>query len=495
MSLTSLPKACIIDASILLDYYRHSTGADYYPQSLALVNWAVDHFDTVYAEFLVGHSRFADILRINTRFSKKLRLVTQSEANQIVDDLSPKLDAIVAATFDRVMADGTLTAFRTQRAREHVRPPGDDVGYVLRLTILAKAFNAAVVLAQNRLEIGNAIGRSSVRSERTNSSDVKIVTALLGEEFTVVFAGLSSESAEGRQLGYALILKGGGVKGVAFAGALQELQPYFSFHTFVGTSAGAIVAALLGAGFSASELEDILARLQLRQFVNLNPVSIIRNLLFRGGLFDTALLQEWVEENLRRKMEIVRDVTFKDLPFEVRIPVSTRRRGTVVFGKRSHPHSSVSFAVRCSASIPFFFVPCDWEGDIAVDGGVQNNLPIRPYLEGGGDDRVVILSLNSPAQERRAQIGPLFRVTRGLAAIWLAQDEDALTAAHANSVVNIDTGRIRTTQLSLSSRDREFLLVSGRLAAVTFLQRQGISGLEVRRGELDQQYRTLAQTV
>jgi hypothetical protein len=36
----------------------------------------------------------------------------------------------------------------------------------------------------------------------------------------------------------ALIMKGGGVKGLAFAGAVRELQAHFQFQAFVGTSAG-----------------------------------------------------------------------------------------------------------------------------------------------------------------------------------------------------------------------------------------------------------------
>lgn len=46
-----------------------------------------------------------------------------------------------------------------------------------------------------------------------------------------------------------IILSGGGAKGVAHVGALSQLWPYYSFNAFLGTSAGAIVAGLLGAGY------------------------------------------------------------------------------------------------------------------------------------------------------------------------------------------------------------------------------------------------------
>src|SRR5262245_10146036 len=56
----------------------------------------------------------------------------------------------------------------------------------------------------------------------------------------------------------ALIMKGGGIKGLAYVGALETLTKKYHFNWFIGTSAGAIAAVLLGAGFGTEELEGIL---------------------------------------------------------------------------------------------------------------------------------------------------------------------------------------------------------------------------------------------
>ncbi|TDN87312.1 patatin-like phospholipase [Salegentibacter sp. 24] len=47
-----------------------------------------------------------------------------------------------------------------------------------------------------------------------------------------------------------LIMKGGGIKGLAYVGALEVLSKHYKFTWYTGTSAGGIAAILLGCGFS-----------------------------------------------------------------------------------------------------------------------------------------------------------------------------------------------------------------------------------------------------
>ena len=56
----------------------------------------------------------------------------------------------------------------------------------------------------------------------------------------------------------ALVMKGGGVKGLAYVGALEVLKDHYSFDIYVGTSAGAITAAFLGAEIELKKIEDLL---------------------------------------------------------------------------------------------------------------------------------------------------------------------------------------------------------------------------------------------
>jgi predicted acylesterase/phospholipase RssA len=493
--MAATPIRCLLDAAVLLEFYRHSTGADYLPESKALVHEAMRACATITAEFAVGLSRFQDVLAAEPLLASKLRLLTSDHANALLDKLSSEQEDDLSSLLNDIVADAELTSSRALRTRKYIRPIRDEVGYVLRLALLARGEgNQVVILSADRFDIAEALARLQSRPARRNwvgsleSVDVVIAGTV------VVFATLPACSAEGVARGYSLVMKGGGMKALGYAGALQELAPFYSFDRFVGTSAGAIAASLLGAGWTASALEEELATLQLRRMVSLNPLKVVGNLLFRGGLFDGTALQNWIELALRRQLALHRTVTFADLPFDVRIPVSTSRRGTVVFGKTTHPEASVAYAARCSSSIPFFFVPANWEDGMAVDGGAQHNLPIRPYVESGGDERVIILSLESASKRSGNRGGlrfPLFGLAGSLSNIWLDQDEDALMRRHSSSLITIDTGTIGAAQLTVTARDREFLVASGRLAAVKFLERDR-PALADRRRELEAQVNAMA---
>lgn len=64
-----------------------------------------------------------------------------------------------------------------------------------------------------------------------------------------------------------LIMKGGGVKGLAYVGAIKELMTAgYTFDWLVGTSAGAIAAVLLAAGYTTEELEKLLKEKRFQEF-------------------------------------------------------------------------------------------------------------------------------------------------------------------------------------------------------------------------------------
>src|SRR5260370_34948133 len=91
------------------------------------------------------------------------------------------------------------------------------------------------------------------------------------------------------------VFEGGGVKGIGLVGALAHLEEQgYQPVNLAGTSAGAIVAALHAAGYSARELKDIIAGLDFRKFEDTSGIGRIpiacpiikfldRRGIYRGG--------------------------------------------------------------------------------------------------------------------------------------------------------------------------------------------------------------------
>lgn len=93
-----------------------------------------------------------------------------------------------------------------------------------------------------------------------------------------------SEAQKARKSGLALIMKGGGIKGLAYIGAIKGLEEKYDFDWFIGTSAGAVTAILLGAGYSIEELKTILRKKDFRDFLDAPFHLRLPNLLFHKGL-------------------------------------------------------------------------------------------------------------------------------------------------------------------------------------------------------------------
>ncbi|MBK9765156.1 MAG: patatin-like phospholipase family protein [Flavobacteriales bacterium] len=92
------------------------------------------------------------------------------------------------------------------------------------------------------------------------------------------------------------------MKGLAFAGALLELEQHFSFDTFAGTSAGAIAAVLLGAGYNPQELVTALSNKDFRDFRDASSLRALVNFIIKRGLYPGDAIQAWINELLQKKL-------------------------------------------------------------------------------------------------------------------------------------------------------------------------------------------------
>jgi NTE family protein len=114
-----------------------------------------------------------------------------------------------------------------------------------------------------------------------------------------------------------LVLEGGGVKGIALAGAITVLMDRgYEFKRVAGTSAGAIVGALVAAGVGKDELISTMSSLDYREFQDGHPwdhlaVGKMFDLIGEHGVYHGDYLKKWLGEQLARHGVH----TFADLPY------------------------------------------------------------------------------------------------------------------------------------------------------------------------------------
>ncbi len=202
-----------------------------------------------------------------------------------------------------------------------------------------------------------------------------------------------------------LVFEGGGVKGIAYAGAVEVLQrrgDLAGIRRVAGTSAGAITAALLAAGATAEDLERILRETNFASFMDKswNVLRDLGRLATQYGWFQGAVFTEWMKRQIGLLTGGREEITFAELEalaaagdggprrrrslYTVATNLTTRR--AEVFSAETTPDVPVWLAVRMSMSIPMFFGCVRRGEDVVVDGGVTRNYPIDLFDAVAADD-------------------------------------------------------------------------------------------------------------
>lgn len=190
-----------------------------------------------------------------------------------------------------------------------------------------------------------------------------------------------------------LVCEGGGVKALAFIGAVKRLEEanlLQQVNHFAGSSAGAITATLLACGYTSSELESILTDTDFQDKIDGNLVDNVWTAgLYRlwksYGLFPTNGLTAWIETLVAKKIG-KSNATLKDLfNFNgntlVITTTSVKKAKTIYYSHAFHPDLLISEAVKRSMSIPLFFEANFVDEDVLVDGGMLSNYPIWIFDE------------------------------------------------------------------------------------------------------------------
>jgi NTE family protein len=191
-----------------------------------------------------------------------------------------------------------------------------------------------------------------------------------------------------------LVFEGGGVKGIAYVGALEVLQKkkiLADVHRVGGTSAGAITATLVGLGYSVAEINEILWELDFNKFLD-DSWGVVRDtgrLINEFGWYRGDFFRDWISERIADKTGS-RHTTFRDLDHWIKegrgfkhlyfLGTNLSTGYSEVFSHEHTPRWPIADAVRISMSIPLFFAARrSVRGDVYVDGGMLNNFPVKVF--------------------------------------------------------------------------------------------------------------------
>jgi NTE family protein len=316
-----------------------------------------------------------------------------------------------------------------------------------------------------------------------------------------------------------LVLEGGGVKGIALAGAYSVLEEAgFEPRHIAGTSAGAITGALLAAGYSAREMREILLSMNFLEFrdrgwedrIPLVPrtVAILKDL----GVYEGNRLEDWMRDLLaqrgvRRFGDLTAPRPAADARYRSRLQVTatdiTSNRLLVLPRDAGElgiepDELDVARAVRMSMSIPIFFEPVSLVNErtnrehVVVDGAVLSNFPVWLFDSADGTDPawptfglLVVdpdpktpIGQRLPAPERgRRGAGDFVRYAKAMAdALMEAHDRMYVTEEDFARTIAIPTLGVATTAFDVTYDDKAALYQSGRDAALRFLETWDFGG-------------------
>lgn len=272
-----------------------------------------------------------------------------------------------------------------------------------------------------------------------------------------------------------LVLAGCGVRGASYAGALMQLELLDPEHGLeiqkvAGTSAGAIVAALLSVGYRGKDLERVLLSTDFAKFRDARFLRRSYDLSVHGGIHRGEALERWLDDLTGGCTLGDADIPISVLAFDM------LSYETVILSSGTWPRLSIAAAARASAAIPLFFRPVElWEGKQRrelVDGGVLENFPVEIFDVVGEPRWPTIGLMIDDLNERPRNIPCLPKGPETALKLFMAiraAYAKKLSTHNAYRTVQIPDIGISSIEFDLGERQKRLLSHAGAMAAARFI--------------------------
>lgn len=299
-----------------------------------------------------------------------------------------------------------------------------------------------------------------------------------------------------------LVFQGGGVKGIAYAGALrvvENLDVLPGVENVAGTSAGAITATLVALRYEPKEIEKMIFELQFTKLEDGGGLAGVFRLFRRYGFFKGDYFLNWMRGRVKHQTGSAH-TTFRELEEMGRFRHLRLFTTDVTTGEiqelsvRTTPDLEVALAARMSMSIPLFFASIEHDAfqragrgqrRVFVDGGVLFNYPITVFDDRGINQQTLgfVLMDTRPASSRQPPppIDGLLSYIRSLVEADLNVQVDELKLDRPNlvrTVVVNDLG-VPTTDFQLCPSTKIALIESGARCTCRYFEKRPADAVEL----------------
>ncbi len=277
----------------------------------------------------------------------------------------------------------------------------------------------------------------------------------------------------------ALVLSGGGVKGLGHIGVLRVLdRAGFTPDFVVGTSMGAIIGALYASGYSGAELDSLARATDLgaifqsydldgsHEFRQLAPLVVweqgTRGLQIQNaGVSEAAVNFLLNIAMLRGNLRAMGDFDSLPIPFRA-IATEVLTGNTEVLDS-----GDLALAVRASMAVPVVFEPARIGENYFFDGGLSENIPTRTARSLGAR-RLIVSDVTKQEPDSVVAYSAL-AVGERLLDYLFTQEPDSLTPE--DLLVSMDLSEHKSLDLSPGTieqiLDQSYLLADSALAGLS----------------------------
>jgi len=182
-----------------------------------------------------------------------------------------------------------------------------------------------------------------------------------------------------------LVIGGGGSLIYSFVGVLNQMftnKDLSQIVNCIGTSAGAIIAMIITSGATNEYITQMMCAYDIKTISDHSSWTVynIYSILKYFGYNKGEVALQWLE-NIVETLTGNRNITFAQhyALFKKNLIITgcnISKNTFRYFNRLTDPDMKISHAIRISMSVPLFFKPFEYNGDLYIDGGTTLNYPI-----------------------------------------------------------------------------------------------------------------------